>query len=173
MLSELQEASSALRVSEAELSELLAGGFLDTSPENITANRAVMMMERGYRRLIEMCKQLSVFSQLCQDDQIALIKGAFCRQRTENNKTQYLRLGGIAEMHVLRQAHAYDPDTHTFRFMRFNPEYKYAIDVETIRTRFSSVDVILGCVIVEILYINLPFTVSCVLLIPTGPTIRI
>jgi hypothetical protein len=32
-------------------------------------------LERGYLSLIEMCKQLHTFSQLCQQDQIALIKG--------------------------------------------------------------------------------------------------
>lgn len=87
MISELEEASSALRVNETELRELLANGYLDTSSENITANRIVMMMERSYRRLIEMCKRLAVFSNLCQEDQIALIKGALCWKGVENNKT--------------------------------------------------------------------------------------
>jgi hypothetical protein len=35
----------------------------------------VKLMEKSYMRLIEMCKQLTTFSQLCQQDQIALIKG--------------------------------------------------------------------------------------------------
>ena len=75
-------------------------------------------------------------------------------------------------MHVLRQAHAYDAETHTFRFMRFNPEYNFSMNAETVRARFPIADIILGCVAVWLPYANVSFIASCALSIPTGATTR-
>ena len=49
------------------------------------------MTEIAIRRLIKMSKRISAFKNLCQDDQIALLKG------------------GCTEMMILRSVSAYDP----------------------------------------------------------------
>lgn len=52
------------------------------------------------RRLIKMSKKISAFKNMCQEDQVALLKG------------------GCTEMMLLRSAISYDPDKDTWKIPR-------------------------------------------------------
>ena len=64
-------------------------------PPNL--NRVLTIIERNYRRGIEMCKNLSAFAHLGQFDQITLVKG------------------GVNELIFLRNVHNYDAERRAFR----------------------------------------------------------
>ncbi len=49
----------------------------DTSASSKDASRILHIFNDGYRRLIEMSKQLGAFAKLTDQDQIALLKGVF------------------------------------------------------------------------------------------------
>lgn len=51
------------------------------------------------RRLIKMVKKISAFKNMCQEDQVALLKG------------------GCTELMILRSAMTYDPDNATWKVM--------------------------------------------------------
>jgi nuclear receptor subfamily 1 group I len=53
------------------------------------------------RRLIKMVKKISAFKNMCQEDQVALLKG------------------GCTELMILRSAMTYDPDNATWKVKRF------------------------------------------------------
>jgi len=54
------------------------------------------------RRLIKMVKKISAFKNMCQEDQVALLKG------------------GCTELMILRSAMTYDPDNATWKVRNFN-----------------------------------------------------
>lgn len=71
----------------------------------------INLTEIAIRRLIKMSKKISGFKNMCQEDQIALLKG------------------GCTEMMILRSAVTYDPDRDSWHIPHSNPGYNINLGV--------------------------------------------
>ncbi|XP_068212325.1 nuclear hormone receptor HR96 isoform X2 [Palaemon carinicauda] len=98
-LSELSEANKGLMAPLCE-----DYNFKDLS--NPSLINIINMTEIAIRRLIKMSKRISAFKSLCQEDQIALLKG------------------GCTEMMILRSVFAYDPDKDSWTIQQDHDRFK-------------------------------------------------
>ncbi|XP_045607799.2 nuclear hormone receptor HR96 isoform X2 [Procambarus clarkii] len=98
-LSELSEANKGLMAPLCE-----DYNFKDLS--NPSLINIINLTEIAIRRLIKMSKRISAFKSLCQEDQIALLKG------------------GCTEMMILRSVCAYDPDKDSWKIQQDHDRFK-------------------------------------------------
>ncbi|KAK7067066.1 zinc ion binding [Halocaridina rubra] len=98
-LSELSEANKGLMAPLCE-----DYNFKDLS--NPSLINIINLTEIAIRRLIKMSKRISAFKSLCQEDQIALLKG------------------GCTEMMILRSVFAYDPDKDSWTIQQDHDRFK-------------------------------------------------
>lgn len=73
---------------------------------NLSLINIINLTEIAIRRLIKMSKRISAFKSLCQEDQIALLKG------------------GCTEMMILRSVCAYDPDKDSWKIQQDHDRFK-------------------------------------------------
>ncbi|KAK8721779.1 hypothetical protein OTU49_012564, partial [Cherax quadricarinatus] len=98
-LNELSEANKGLMAPLCE-----DYNFKDLS--NPSLINIINLTEIAIRRLIKMSKRISAFKSLCQEDQIALLKG------------------GCTEMMILRSVCAYDPDKDSWMIQQDHDRFK-------------------------------------------------
>lgn len=98
-LNELSEANKGLLAPLCE-----DYNFKDLS--NPSLINIINLTEIAIRRLIKMSKRISAFKSLCQEDQIALLKG------------------GCTEMMILRSVCAYDPDKDSWMIQQDHDRFK-------------------------------------------------
>ncbi|XP_076042829.1 nuclear hormone receptor HR96-like [Oratosquilla oratoria] len=99
-LAELYEANKAL------LAPLCEDYNFKQDMTNPSLINVINLTDIAIRRLIKMSKRISSFKSLCQEDQIALLKG------------------GCTEMMILRSVSAYDPDKDSWKIQQDHDRYK-------------------------------------------------
>lgn len=72
----------------------------------------INMTDIAIRRIIKMCKKIAGFRKLCQEDQIALLKGT--QMQYLSYACELVALGGCIELMILRGVMNYDPEKESW-----------------------------------------------------------
>lgn len=101
MLYELWEASTCMVVIDEEIQMMHERGF-DPSNVKLTNDIAANLLEECHKKLIRMCKKLSFFAQLSEEDQISLIRG------------------GLGDIYFIFHLQGFDRDKRMFQYAPYN-----------------------------------------------------
>ncbi|KAG7162620.1 Nuclear hormone receptor HR96-like 2, partial [Homarus americanus] len=91
------ESSPTAYLTQGSLAQVMAFNIKKEDLSNPSLINIINLTEIAIRRLIKMSKRVSAFKSLCQEDQIALLKG------------------GCTELMILRSVCAYDPDKDSWK----------------------------------------------------------
>jgi hypothetical protein len=93
------------------------------------ATRILHIINDGYRRLIEMSKQLTAFAKLADEDQIALLKGVFSKPPALVLNGNYVFTVNIFGMGMIHSMFSFDTEKEIFRPTLFQND-TYIISLE-------------------------------------------
>lgn len=86
-----------------------------SNPQNPQLLTVINLTAIAIRRLIKMSKKISAFKNMCQEDQVALLKGSVFTIVYQLILMFFFKIGGCVEMMILRSVMQYDGDRGTWK----------------------------------------------------------